>query len=266
MPAPREDRVAVPVPDARIPKEWVFAAREAIKENEWSSNAGDMVWELTGGVIRCAECSRAMSVNYIRAKGRGYYRCPGRYNGGVEKPCSMSHTVRAEEAGGQVWEFVSEILTNPYRLTQGLEKMLESERQPAPRGADEASWLKRIADINTKQERLLNLHLDGDVTTEQFRAKRAELEDARIAAKDQLEAARSRLMRLKDIKCSKEALISQYASLVPQGLAELSPEEKNRVYKMMCLRVFAYRDGTLTAEWGCNALTTPPDDCRTQDR
>jgi hypothetical protein len=89
---------------------------------------------------------------------------------------------------------------------------------------------------------------------------------ARIAAKDQLEAARSRLTRLKDIECSKEALISQYASLVPQGVAELSLEEKNRVYKMMGLRVFAYRDGTLTAEWGCNVLTTPPDGCCTRGR
>jgi hypothetical protein len=52
MPAPREDWVAVPVPDAGIPKEWVFGAREAIKDNEWISSAGDRVWELTGGVMR----------------------------------------------------------------------------------------------------------------------------------------------------------------------------------------------------------------------
>jgi hypothetical protein len=43
VPASREDWVAVPVPDAGIPKERVFAAREAIKENAWSSNAGDKV-------------------------------------------------------------------------------------------------------------------------------------------------------------------------------------------------------------------------------
>ncbi len=129
VPTPKEEWVAVPVPDAGVPKEWVFAAREAIKENEWSSNAGDRVWELAGGVIRCAECGRAMSVNYIPARGRGYYRCIGRYNGGIVNRCSMSHTVRAEEAGAQVWDFVYGILTDPARLVHGLEKMLESERQ-----------------------------------------------------------------------------------------------------------------------------------------
>ena len=140
---------------------------------------------------------------------------------------------------------------------QGLEKILENERQSATMEADEASWLKRIAEIQAKQERLLDLHLEGDVTTEQFRAKSAELEDARTAAKDQLEAARSCLRRLKDLERSKDALISHYASLVPQGLAELWPEEKNRVYKMMRFHVFAHRDGSLSAEWGCNVLTTP---------
>ncbi len=265
LPAPREEWIAVPVPDAGIPKEWVVAAREAIKDNKWISNAGDKVWELSGGVMRCAECGRAMSVNHIRAKGRGYYRCTGRYNGGIENRCTMSRTVRAEEAERWVWGFVSEILTNPDRLTRGLEKMLENERQPSV-GEDETPWLKRIAEIDLKQERLLDLHLDGDISTEQFRAKSAELEAARSAAVGQLEDARSRLARLKDIEQSKAALISHYASLVPQGLTGLSPEEKNQIYKMMRLHVLAQRDGSLIADWGCNVLPTPPGSCHTPGR
>jgi site-specific DNA recombinase len=249
VPAPREDWVAVPVPDAGVPREWVLGAREAIKENLWSSNAGDRVWDLTGGVIRCAECGRAMSVNYIRAKDRGYYRCTGRYNGGLENPCSMSHTVRAEEVGERVWAFVSEILTDPSNLARGLERMIENERG-TPVAENEASWLRRISEIDGKCERLLDLRLEGDITSEQFRAKSAGLKEARAAAEDQLEAIRSRLSHLKDIERSKDALVSHYASLVPHGLAGLSPAERNRVYKTMRLRVFAHRDGTLIADWG----------------
>ena len=265
VPASREDWVAVPVPDAGIPKERVFAAREAIEGNAWSSNAGDKVWELTGGVIRCAECGRAMSVNYIRAKDRGYYRCTGRYNGGLENACSMSHTVRAEEAGARVWAFVSEILTNPSNLARGLERMIENERKPST-VEDEASWLRRIAEIDVKHERLLDLRLGGDITPEQFRARSTELKDARVAVEDQLETARSRLSRLKDIERSIDSLVSYYASLVPQGLAGLSSEEKNRVYKTMRLRVFAHRDDTLIADWGCNVSPLPPGNSRTQGR
>jgi len=133
----------------------------------------------------------------------------------------------------------------------------ENECQPST-GGDEASWLKRIAQIDVKQERLLELHLDGAIATERFRAKSAELRETRAAAERQLEAARSSLSRLEDMERGKDALISHYASLVPRGLAELSPDEKNRVYRMMRLRVFADRDGTLTADWGCNVLPTPP--------
>lgn len=206
-----------------------------------------------------------MSVNFIRAKGRGYYRCTGRYNGGVENRCSMSHTVRAEETDTQVWEIVSEILTNPHRLTRGLEKMLENERQPSV-GEDESSWLKRVAEIDLKQERLLDLHLDGDIRTEQFRAKSAELEEACVAAKGQLDAARSRLTRLKDIEQSKDALVFHYTTLVPQELTELSSEEKNQIYKMMRLSIRAQRDGTLIADWGCNVWPLPPGSCHTPGR
>jgi hypothetical protein len=127
-------------------------------------------------------------------------------------------------------------------------------------------WLKRIAEINIKQERLLGLHLEGDITTAQFRSKRKELQEARVAAEGQLEVIRSRLSRLKDIERSKEALISHYSSLVPSSLQELSPEERRRVYRMMHLRVSAHRDDTLIADWGCNDEPLPPGNSRTQGR
>ncbi len=97
----------------------------------------------------------------------------------------MSRTVRAEEAGAQVWEFVYEILTDPVRLVYVFEKMLESEGQPSA-GEDEASWLRRISEVDGKQEQLLNLHLDGDITKVQFRAKSAELEEARATVESKL--------------------------------------------------------------------------------
>jgi hypothetical protein len=198
-----------------------------------------------------------MSVNYIRAKDRGYYRCAARYNGGLEHACSMSRTMWAEVVGARIWNFVSEILTNPSNLARGLERMIENERVPST-AEDEALWLKRIADIDVKQERLLDLRLDGDITPKQFRARSADLKDARVAAQDQLEASRSHQSRLKDLERGKDALVSHYASLVPVGLDELFPADKNRLYEMMHLRVFAHPDDTLIAEWGCNVSPLPP--------
>ena len=104
------------------------------------------------------------------------------------------------------------------------------------------------------------------MTHEQFRAKSEELKEARAAAEEGLEATRARFSRLEEIERGKEALVSHYASLVPQGLAELAPEERNRVYKLMNLRVFAGRDNALTVDWGCNVSPLPPGGCRTPGR
>ncbi len=147
-------------------------------------------------MIRCGECGRAMSVNYVPAKGWGYYGCIGRYNEGTVNQCSMSHTVRADRAEAQVWEFVYGILTDPARLMNGLEEMLKGGRQPGV-GDDEATWLKKLSDMDRKRERLLDLHLEGDITTAQFRTKSADLEEARAAVENQIEAARSQLARLR---------------------------------------------------------------------
>ncbi|MDQ3913214.1 MAG: zinc ribbon domain-containing protein, partial [Actinomycetota bacterium] len=219
---------------------------------------------LTGGVIRCAECGRAMSTNYIASRNRAYYRCTGHYDGGLNKRCPMNRSLRVNEAEEKVWKFVSEVLADPSRLARGLEEMLERER-PSSAG-DDALWLKKISEIEGKQERLLNLHLDGDITTAQFRTKSAELREARTMAESHIEAARSRIARLEAIERDKDAFISHYASLNPSHLQELSPEERRQVYKMMSLRVLAHSDDTLIADWGCNDATTPSGGCRTLDR
>ena len=61
---------------------------------------------------------------------------------------------------------MQDILTYSSRLAAGLEKMQEGE---------EASWLKRVSEVERKEERLLELRLEGDISREQFCAKRAAL-------------------------------------------------------------------------------------------
>jgi site-specific DNA recombinase len=55
------ERIGVPVPDSGIPREWVDAARESLRHNRRPARAEDREWELSGGILRCAECGRAMS-------------------------------------------------------------------------------------------------------------------------------------------------------------------------------------------------------------
>ena len=159
-----------------------------------------------------------------------------------------------------MWEFVRGILTDPGRLAAGLEKMQENEARTGGASAEEeeASWLKRLSEIERKEERLLDLRLEGDITTEQFRARSDALRETKGAATAGLKAARARRSRREDFERDKEALLEYRARLVPEDLDGLSPEQRRTLYRMMRLKV-AVRDGALTtADWGCNDELTLP--------
>jgi hypothetical protein len=49
--------------------------------------------------------------------------------------------------------------------------------------------------------------------------------------------------RLEDLERDADALLEHYASMVPEALDELTPEERHRVYKMMHLNVVMSADG-----------------------
>jgi hypothetical protein len=79
----KEERIAVPVPDSGIPREWVDVARKRIKDNRAPSSAGHRFWELSGGIFCCGGCGRRMFTNTVNpARGHHYYRCPSRLHDG----------------------------------------------------------------------------------------------------------------------------------------------------------------------------------------
>ena len=56
-PRPREEWIAVPVPDSGVPREVVEVARASIKDNHAPSNAGRRFWELSAGLAYCGPCA-----------------------------------------------------------------------------------------------------------------------------------------------------------------------------------------------------------------
>jgi hypothetical protein len=70
---PREEWIAVPVPDPGVPREVVDAAREAIKDNRRSYSAGSRVWELSGGVLYCGGCGCRMTTSRQRRNSDSAY-------------------------------------------------------------------------------------------------------------------------------------------------------------------------------------------------
>jgi site-specific DNA recombinase len=244
---PKEEWVAVPVPDAGIPREWVDAARAAIAHNRVPSSAGKRFWELSGGVFYCGECGRRMCpVTVTATRGHHYYRCPTRQHDGKDA-CPLSKNFRADEVEPLVWGFVSDLLSSPERLQKGLETMLEHERNGFHGDPEREAkvWLEQLADAERKRSSFQDMAAEGLITFDELRTKLATLQEICETARRELATLEDRCNRLKDLEHDAAALFESYAGMVPEALGTLDAEERNHVYKMLRLKVSAYQGGTL---------------------
>jgi site-specific DNA recombinase len=147
---PREEWIAVPVPDSGIPRRVADAARDAIKDNPQCSLAGNKFWELSGGVLFCGECGRRMTVHRHRKTPPksgfyNYYRCPTRQFKG-KQICPNQKLLNANKAEEEVWEFVSSLMQDPKHLRVGLDAMIEEQRKAARDNPEQEvrMWLHKL--------------------------------------------------------------------------------------------------------------------------
>ena len=248
-PRPRGEWVAVPVPDSGVPREWVDAAREAIRENRRPSSAGRRFWELSGGILRCGGCGYAMMTTSISSHGTGrfnhYYRCPKRLRD--KEACPQPRNWRADRTEPRVWELISGLMTDPAQLRSDRERMIELEREGL-RGdptRDTKAWLEKLAEVERERRGYQRLAAKGRMTEAELDGALAELRETRETVERELTALRGRRERLEELERDKEILLNSYAGLAPEALDSLAPEERHRVYRMLGVRAVAHVGGTL---------------------
>jgi site-specific DNA recombinase len=247
---PKEEWIAVPVPDSGIPREVVEAARAAIEGNRRPARAGRRYWELTGGIARCGECGWTMCATHSTSTKKGrtyaydYYRCSNRDRYGLEA-CANSHKPRADKLEPEVWGFVSNLLKSPDLLQAGLERLIEEEQRVARGNPNREAevWAKKLAEVDRKRSAYQDQQAEGLITLDELRSKLAALEDTRDTARRELGALKAQQERIEHLEQDANALLEHYANLVPEALDNLTPEERHRVYKMMRLNVTMYADG-----------------------
>jgi DNA-binding protein H-NS len=248
---PREEWIAVPVPDAGVPKELVEWARDALQDNEKCSSAGRRFWELSGGIFRCADCGRAL-VAVTALKGpKGYrrrmfyYHCATRRQTG-KHACSFSRSINAEKAETAVWRAVSTLLTDPESLERDLEAMIEREKET--RGDPEPevkAWTATLVEAERKREKYQEMFAADAMTLDELMSKLDALEGTCETAQRELAALRSWSESLESLERDKERLLESYATLAPEALEALNPEERRAVYSMLGLCVEALPDKSL---------------------
>lgn len=248
---PREEWIAVPVPDAGVPGELVDRARAALRDNEKSSGAGRRFWELSGGIFRCAKCGRALvatttlkgAKNYRRRM--FYYQCGTRRQVG-KHACSFSRSINAKKAEATAWDAISALLTDPESLRRDLEAMIEREKETRGDPATEAkAWAATLSEVERKRDKYQEMFTADAMTLDELRSKLDDLEERRKTAQQELATLAKWNESLEVFERDKDKLLESYATLAPEALAALDPEERRAVYSMLGLCVEAMPDKSL---------------------
>jgi len=252
---PREEWIAVPVPDSSVPRGIVDAARRAIKHNRAPSNAGRRFWELSGGFVRCGLCGHVMDSHTTANPGRPvyfYYACRTRYKKGVEA-CSNGRYLAAARVEALVWEGVTSLLKDPEQLRADLDIMIEQERRGALRGdldREARMWADNLVEVERKRVRYQEMAASELITFDELRARLLDLDEARQSAERELAIIGTHEERLSELEADRDDLLASLVDIAPMALDSLTPEERRRFYKLLGLRVSAYPDRSLEVEFG----------------
>src|SRR5215218_807324 len=150
---PRDQWVAIPVPDAGIPRETVEAAREMLRYNAVPSKKGRRFYEIPSGVVRCGWRGKAKKQPKTNAKGKGkaHYKCARLVQHGKDgcSPERLRVNHRAEEIERKVWSTLSDLMKDPEQLRGDIDKMIELEKSGShgdPK-CEEKVWLDKLVEV-----------------------------------------------------------------------------------------------------------------------
>jgi site-specific DNA recombinase len=248
---PREQWVAIPIPHSGLPRELVDAARAMIKTNRAPANTGRRFWQLPSGAVRCKDCGTRM-LQYSAGVGEkvyAYYKCSRLIRFGKDGCCPdrVRTNHRAEEVEQRVWEFVSGLMKDPDQLRDDLERMIELEKQDVHGDPDvqAKAWVEKLSEIDEERRGYLKLAARGRITDHELDEVLAELKETRTTVEAEFAALQNRQEAIEALERDKEALLDYYASIAPEALDSLTPEERHHLYRMLRLEVVVRPDGDL---------------------
>ena len=247
---PRGEWIPVPVPASGVPREVVVRARGRLGGQVKCSNAQMRLWELSGGVLRCPDCGRALVAvsawkGYTRKDGTRkrhfHHACATRRQRGKEA-CSYSRTSNALKVEVEVWEAVKAVLLDPGHLERGLDAYLESEQERDGGDPEKEArvFANRIAEVDRKRSAYQDLAADGLMEREELRAKLAALSWQK-AAEDGLGMLEERRRKVRELQQSREEILARYRDAVPEALEEADGKQRRAVYNTLGVTVWAAR-------------------------
>ncbi len=147
----------------------------------------------------------------------------------------------------EVWGgLVSDLMKDPEQLREDLETMIELERWGGRRGdpdREAKAWLEKLTEADRMLKNYQEMAVKGLMTFDKLAQEIGRLEQDRSIVERELGALRTREERIEQLERDKEALLESHEVAAPGALEQLSPEERDNLYKMLRLKVKVYPIG-----------------------
>jgi flagellar motility protein MotE (MotC chaperone) len=177
------------------------------------------------------------------------------------KICTCTQkSLAAIDAEATVWDFISDLLQDPEKISAGMETLIGQERATGPQDTVKEArlWQQKIAECVHKRSAYQDQQAAGLMTLEELGSKLQELDDVRGLAQAELKALTRRQEHLEQLEEDREALLESMAKIVPDALEGLTPEERIKIYRMLRLKVTPLEEGYEVSGAFCSSGLTSP--------
>ncbi len=250
-PKPEEEWAVVPVPGSGIAPGTVLAARANLDRDYRPRAKARRPYELAG-MLLCAACGLRMTGYSTGRDGHGrtysYYCCQKRRKWGLDA-CPGGPQVRAERAEREVAEWAEGLLEDPDALARRMDEAIARERagvlDPA---ATERALAERVAKLDAKRERLLDLAADGILGKADLTARLSGVDAERRGFERELARVAGAAERVAEMERQKRLLVEAFGTGLKLGVSWMPPGLRREVYEALGLRVTVTADSAMWAE------------------
>jgi hypothetical protein len=137
-------------------------------------------------------------------------------------------------------------------------KTLSENRHPQDAAREVKVWQQKVVECAHKMSAYPEQQAAGLRTLEELGSKLQEVDDARRLAHTELEALTSRQEHIEQLEKNRESLLKSMAERVPDALEGLTPQQRNKIHRMLRLEATPFEEGYEVSGAFCSpALISP---------
>jgi hypothetical protein len=104
-------------------------------------------------------------------------------------------------------------------------------------------WQQKILECAHKRSAYQDQQAAGLMTLEELGSKLQEFDDARRLAHTELEALTRRQEHIEQLERNRGSLLKLMAEIVPDALEDLTPQQRNKIHRMLRLEATPFEEG-----------------------